>query len=75
MKLARNTIILEGIFSGVGTPFLILVLWHAIQPNSPPSESFYLLSINAVSVFFSFTIVALFCMNKPVKDAARGYLH
>jgi hypothetical protein len=75
MKLARNMIMVEGIFAGVGTPFLILVLWHAIQPNSPPPESFYLLSINAISIFFAFMMIALFCMNKSVKDAARGYLH
>ena len=68
--LARNMLIVMGVFTGGGTPFLILVLWHAIIPASPPPESFYLLIINAITLFATLMIIALFIMNKPVRRSA-----
>jgi hypothetical protein len=75
MKLARNMIILEMFFTASGTPFLMLSLWQGIQPKSPPPESFYLLSINSIFLFVALTMVALFCMNKQVKDIALKCQH
>ena len=68
--LARNMLIVMGVFTGGGTPFLILVLWHAIRPTNPPPESFYLLIINAITLFVTSMIVALFIMSKPVRNSA-----
>lgn len=67
MKLARNMIILEMTFAVAGTPYLLLSLWQGIQPNRPPLESFYLLSMNAISLSIPFTMIALLFMNKQVK--------
>jgi hypothetical protein len=75
MKLARNMIILEMFFTAGGTPYFMLSLWQGIQPNSPPPESFYFLSINSILLFIALTMIALFCMNKQVKDIALKYQH
>jgi hypothetical protein len=74
IMVVRKMVTLGGIFAGVGTPYLILVLWHGIQRNASPPESFYLLCINGVSVFFALMIVALFHMNKQVRDVLPRYL-
>lgn len=68
--LARNMLIVMGVFTGGGTPFLILVIWHVITPASPPPESFYLLTINAITLFVTLMIIALFIMNKTVRNSA-----
>ena len=75
MKLAQNTILIETLYAGTGTPLLLLLLWQAIQPSTPPPESFYFLSINSISVFVTLMIIMLFCTNKQAKDIVRKYLH
>lgn len=66
--LVRNMLIVMGIFTGGGTPFLILVLWQGIQTSISPPEPLYLLIINAITLFVAAMMVTLFNMNKPVKD-------
>ena len=68
LRLIRNMVIVMGIFTGGGTPFLILVLWQGIQPLSPPPESLYLLIINAITLFVAAMMMTLFSMNKQVRD-------
>ncbi|CAF1501048.1 unnamed protein product [Rotaria sp. Silwood1] len=75
MKLARNMLIIETLFTAAGTPLLILYLWQVMQPKSPPPESFYLLSLNSISLFITLMMVMLFYMNKDVKDIAFNYRH
>lgn len=75
MKLARNMLVLLGIFGGGGILYLALVLWNVTEPVNSPPESLYLLSSNSISFFIALMMVTLFHMNKQVKDTALGYLH
>jgi len=73
MQLMKNISILVGIHLCAGIPYLILVLWHVIQKQSPP-EPFYLLALIAISICFAIKMIILFFMNKEVKNVAINYL-
>ncbi|CAF2672926.1 unnamed protein product [Rotaria sp. Silwood2] len=74
IKLARNMVILVGIFAGGGALCLCLTVWRGVQPDSKPPESFYLLSINAITLFTALMMVALFSLNKQIKGICVGYI-
>jgi hypothetical protein len=63
----------SGIITCGGILYLILVIWNATQEQSPP-ESFYLLSINLISIFTAIMMIAIFFMNKKIKDIVVGYV-
>jgi hypothetical protein len=69
----RNMSILLAILLGGGIPYLIVVLWHAIEDQHPP-ESFYLLTINSISICTALMIFALFSFNKQVKESTLKYV-
>jgi hypothetical protein len=73
LKLMRNILILVCILICGGIPYLILVLWHATQKQSPPTP-FYLLAMIAISIVTAAKMVTLFCMNKEVKNITVKYL-
>jgi hypothetical protein len=73
MKLMKNMSLSLGLLTCGGTPYLILVLWHATQ-DQPPPEAFYLLSIMSILICSSLNMIALFYMSKDVKNSAVGYL-
>ena len=75
MTLARNMLVLLGIFGSGGLLYLVLVLWNVIEPVNSPPESLYLLSNNSISFFIALMMLTLFHMNKQVKDTALGYLY
>ncbi|CAF3423718.1 unnamed protein product [Rotaria socialis] len=74
IKIIKNMIMLEGIFGAGGTLFLTLVLWHILLPSSSPSEALYFLSINSMSLSIGLMMIAIFALNKQVKNIALGYI-
>lgn len=73
MILMRNMLILVVILTFGGTPYVIVVFWHFIQPEHLP-ESLYLLIINSITFFAALMMIALFYMNREVKNATVKYL-
>ncbi|CAF2706773.1 unnamed protein product [Rotaria sp. Silwood2] len=73
LKLVKNLMIQSTIISCGGILYLILVIWHATQKQSPP-ESFYLLALNLITIFTAFMMIALFLLNKQVKEVALNYV-
>jgi hypothetical protein len=73
MKLMKNILILVNIFACGGTLYLILVLWHVTQ-KQPPPEPLYLLSTISISIFSAVKMIAVFFMNREVKNTAVQYL-
>ena len=74
MKLAKRMFIILTLLICGGTPYLILILWHAILIQHPPPESFYLLSTNLIPIFISLKMIALFFMCRQVKHSVLQYL-
>ena len=66
VTIMSNMLILIGIFSCGGIPYFTLVLWHHTQ--IPPPESLYLLAINFISMSTSLMVIALFLVNKEVRE-------
>lgn len=73
MKLMKNIFIVVNIFGCGGSLYLILVLWHVTQ-KQPPPEPLYLLAIVMMTVFAAAKMIALFLLNKEVKNTAFEYL-
>ena len=73
IKLMKNMVILLTILFWGGTPYLVLVLWHAVQKRSLP-EALYLSGMNCVPICIALNMVALFFMNNEVSKHARQYL-
>jgi len=73
MKLMKNIWIVVNIFACGGSLYLILVVWHATR-KQPPPEPLYLLAIVSMTVFAAAKMIALFLLNKEVKNVAVGYL-
>jgi len=73
LKTMQNMTVQTTIISFGGILYLILVIWHATQQQSPP-ESFYLLALELISIFTVFMMIALFLMNKTVKRIVFGYI-
>ncbi|CAF4925537.1 unnamed protein product [Rotaria magnacalcarata] len=74
MKLARNLLIAQGLFSYGGTPYLILVIWQKVAPQAPPPESLYLIAADFISLSITLLIIVHLVMNKEMKDALINYL-
>jgi hypothetical protein len=74
LTLARNMLIIIGIFSGGGIPYLILILWCGLKLENLPPEGVYLPTVTAVSIFGTLMIIALFIMNYQVRNTAFSYL-
>jgi hypothetical protein len=72
LKLIRNILIQTNILVLGGTPYLILVIWNAIQRQSPP-ESLYFLSINSIAICNVLMVIYTFFMNKNIRNTALKY--
>lgn len=73
IKLIKNILILICLLLFGGTPYLTLVLWHALS-SRPLPPSFYLLSTNFIAIFIALKMVTLFCMCKQIKSNLQKYL-
>jgi hypothetical protein len=73
LKTTQNIAVQTTIIPFGGILYLILVIWHATQQQSPP-ESFYLLALELISIFTVFMMIALFLMNEAVKRIVFGYI-
>lgn len=73
MKLMKNIFILLTILFCGGTPYLMLVLWHAVQKQALP-EALYLSGMNCVPICIALNMVASFFMSNEVRKHAEQYL-
>ena len=66
--LARNLIILMGIFMASGVPLLIVVIWQSTRSSISPPAFVYLPMINTITIFVSIMMITLFTMQKTVRN-------
>lgn len=65
-KLMMRVLIQAGLLAFGGLLYLIVVIWHVIDPDTLP-DSLYLLSVSIISIFSSIMIFTAFLMNKKMK--------
>ena len=53
LKLMKNIVILIGIMTCAGIPYLILIIWNLLDVEISPPESFYLISMIIISIVCS----------------------
>ena len=73
LKLMKNIVILIGIMTCAGIPYLILIIWNLLDVEISPPESFYLISMIIISIVCSIKMVILFFMNKDTKNVTIQY--
>lgn len=75
MKLALNMTILLSLYGFSGMPMTIVLFWIMISPNNPPPAELYLLASNSISLFVALLTIALFIMDKQLKNTGLKYFY